>query len=57
MPTSITSQTSFPLSAVKNFGLPKAYAITPVPGSCGPMTIAELLSNTVRCYSWQKELK
>lgn len=37
--------------------LPKAYAITPVPGSCGPMTIAELLSNTVRCYTWQKELK
>lgn len=36
--------------------LPKAYAITPVPGSCGPMTIAELLSNTVRCYIWQKEL-
>ena len=37
--------------------LPKAYAITPVPGSCGPMTIAELLSNTVHCYTWQKELK
>ena len=36
--------------------LPKAYAITPVPGACGPMTIAELLSNTVRCYNWQKEL-
>lgn len=36
--------------------LPKAYAITPVPGSCGPMTIAELLSNTVRCYIWQKDL-
>lgn len=37
--------------------LPKAYAITPVPGSCGPMTIAELLSNTIHCYLWQKELK
>lgn len=36
--------------------LPKAYAITPVPGSCGPMTIAELLSNTIRCYTWQKSL-
>ena len=36
--------------------LPKAYAITPVPGACGPMTIAELLSNTVHCYNWQKEL-
>jgi methylenetetrahydrofolate dehydrogenase (NADP+)/methenyltetrahydrofolate cyclohydrolase len=36
--------------------LPKAYAITPVPGSCGPMTIAELLSNTISCYIWQKEL-
>lgn len=36
--------------------LSKAYAITPVPGSCGPMTIAELLSNTIRCYTWQKSL-
>lgn len=35
--------------------LPKAYAITPVPGSCGPMTIAELLKNTVTCYTRQKE--
>ena len=37
--------------------LPKTYAITPVPGSCGPMTIAELLSKTVRCYSWKKDIK
>lgn len=33
--------------------LPKAYAITPVPGSCGPMTIAELLKNTLKCYKIQ----
>lgn len=36
--------------------LPKAYAITPVPGACGPMTIAELLNNTLHCYNWQKDL-
>ena len=35
--------------------LPKAYAITPVPGACGPMTIAELLNNTLHCYFWQKD--
>ena len=36
--------------------LPKAYAITPVPGSCGPMTIAELLKNTLKCYKIQHGL-
>ena len=36
--------------------LPKAYAITPVPGSCGPMTIAELLKNTLKCYKIQHRL-
>lgn len=36
--------------------LPKAYAITPVPGSCGPMTIAELLKNTLKCYKLQHDL-
>lgn len=32
----------------------KVYAITPVPGACGPMTIAELLSNTLKCYKLQQ---
>lgn len=35
---------------------PKAHAITPVPGSCGPMTIAELLKNTLKCYKIQHGL-
>lgn len=36
--------------------LPKVYAITPVPGSCGLMTVAELLNNTLECYNMQKAL-
>lgn len=28
----------------------KCYAITPVPGGVGPMTIAMLLSNTLKAY-------
>lgn len=32
----------------------KAYAITPVPGGVGPMTIAMLLSNTVKAFELQK---
>lgn len=30
---------------------PKASWITPVPGGCGPMTIAELLLNTIKLYN------
>ncbi len=33
---------------------PKASAITPVPGGVGPMTIAMLLSNTVRAFELQR---
>jgi len=32
-----------------------ASAITPVPGGIGPMTIAMLLSNTVKAYKWRME--
>ena len=31
----------------------KASAITPVPGGVGPMTIAMLLSNLLKCYQNQ----
>ncbi len=34
---------------------PKASAITPVPGGVGPMTIAMLLSNTVRAFELQRK--
>jgi methylenetetrahydrofolate dehydrogenase (NADP+)/methenyltetrahydrofolate cyclohydrolase len=34
---------------------PLASYITPVPGGCGPMTIAELLENTIRAYKIQKQ--
>jgi len=34
---------------------PKAAAITPVPGGVGPMTIAMLLSNTVRAFELQRK--
>lgn len=30
--------------------------ITPVPGGCGPMTIAELLNNTLKCFKKQNNL-
>ena len=30
-------------------------AITPVPGGCGPMTVAELMVNTINCYKIQKD--
>jgi methylenetetrahydrofolate dehydrogenase (NADP+)/methenyltetrahydrofolate cyclohydrolase len=30
------------------------YAITPVPGGVGPMTVAELMKNTVKC--WRKNI-
>lgn len=33
-----------------NNALPKVRYITPVPGGVGPMTIAMLLKNTIRCY-------
>lgn len=33
---------------------PKASWITPVPGGCGPMTIAELLLNTIKLYKTQQ---
>jgi len=29
-------------------------AITPVPGGCGPMTVAELLENTIECFYKQQ---
>jgi len=32
-----------------------ASAITPVPGGIGPMTIAMLLANTVKAYTWRME--
>ncbi len=32
----------------------KASYITPVPGGCGPMTVAELLNNTVDCFYKQQ---
>lgn len=34
----------------------KASAITPVPGGVGPMTIAMLMVNTLRCYEYQHGL-
>lgn len=33
--------------------LPLCSAITPVPGGIGPLTIAELLANTLKCYKKQ----
>ncbi len=30
--------------------LPKASAITPVPGGVGPMTICMLMENTIECF-------
>lgn len=35
--------------------LDKASYITPVPGGCGPMTVAELLDNTIECFIRQNE--
>ncbi|MDD3593658.1 MAG: bifunctional 5,10-methylenetetrahydrofolate dehydrogenase/5,10-methenyltetrahydrofolate cyclohydrolase [Candidatus Gastranaerophilales bacterium] len=35
----------------------KASAITPVPGGVGPMTIATLMSNTLRLYKLQKGIR
>ncbi len=35
---------------------PKAYAITPVPGGVGPMTIAMLMKNCVAAYRLQKSI-
>lgn len=35
--------------------VPKASAITPVPGGVGPMTIACLMQNTVECFVKQYE--
>ncbi len=32
----------------------KASYITPVPGGCGPMTVAELLNNTIDCFYKQQ---
>lgn len=36
--------------------LEKAYAITPVPGGVGPMTIAMLLRNTVKAFNMQHKI-
>ena len=36
---------------------PKAYAITPVPGGVGPMTIACLMENTLECYLRRTETR
>lgn len=33
----------------------KASYITPVPGGCGPMTVAELLNNTIECFYKQQK--
>lgn len=33
----------------------KVSYITPVPGGCGPMTVAELLNNTVKCFYIQNK--
>jgi methylenetetrahydrofolate dehydrogenase (NADP+)/methenyltetrahydrofolate cyclohydrolase len=33
-----------------------AGAITPVPGGCGPVTVAVLLKNTVAAYKLQCEI-
>lgn len=33
----------------------KASFITPVPGGCGPMTIAELMQNTIRAFKMQNQ--
>lgn len=33
----------------------KASYITPVPGGCGPMTVAELLDNTIDCFYKQQK--
>ena len=35
----------------------KCKAITPVPGGVGPMTVYEVLSNTIECYELQKNKK
>lgn len=35
----------------------KCKAITPVPGGVGPMTVYEVLSNTLECYKLQKDKK
>ena len=35
----------------------KCKAITPVPGGVGPMTVYEVLSNTLECYELQKNKK
>ena len=35
----------------------KCKAITPVPGGVGPMTVYEVLSNTIECYKLQKNKK
>jgi methylenetetrahydrofolate dehydrogenase (NADP+)/methenyltetrahydrofolate cyclohydrolase len=37
--------------------LPIASYITPVPGGVGPMTIAMLMKNTMRCYELNKTLE
>jgi methylenetetrahydrofolate dehydrogenase (NADP+)/methenyltetrahydrofolate cyclohydrolase len=37
--------------------LPKASAITPVPGGVGPMTIAMLLKNTLKAHQLQQKEK
>ena len=36
---------------------PKASYATPVPGGVGPMTIACLLKNTLKCYGYNKQKK
>ena len=33
----------------------KTSYITPVPGGCGPMTVAELLDNTIKCFYKQQK--
>lgn len=33
----------------------KVSYITPVPGGCGPMTVAELLNNTIKCFNIQNK--
>lgn len=35
----------------------KCKAVTPVPGGVGPMTVYEVLSNTLECYKLQKDKK
>ncbi|MCR5741801.1 MAG: bifunctional 5,10-methylenetetrahydrofolate dehydrogenase/5,10-methenyltetrahydrofolate cyclohydrolase, partial [Gammaproteobacteria bacterium] len=34
----------------------KVKAITKVPGGCGPMTIVELMKNTIKCYKIQNKI-